>query len=251
MLGCGSESGSLARCRTEEAGQLTAVVLVHGLYHRPDHFAAVADRLRAAGTEVVVPELHRGSLPADTAAVQAVIDALPEPPIVLGHSYGGSVITGVHGAAHLVYLAAFVLDDGESAAALGGTSPQLQEAITPELDGSTSLHPDQALDVLFSDCPEPFAARAVGLLRAQSPGCGRGVPERHSWKHIPSTYVVCAQDRAIDPSRSTKDGLALHRGSRVADGPLPVRGTARAHRETPAGTTRRLDLAATKGMKKS
>ncbi|MFD4689030.1 alpha/beta fold hydrolase [Streptomyces sp. NPDC058463] len=179
---------------------MTAVVLVHGLYHRPDHFSAVADRLRAAGTEVVVPELHRGSLSADTAAVQAVIDALPEPPIVLGHSYGGSVITGVHGAAHLVYLAAFVLDDGESAAGLGGTSPQLQEAISPEPDGSTSLHPDQALDVLFSDCPETFAVRAVGLLRAQSPGCGRGVPKRHSWKHIPSTYVVCVQDRAIDPS---------------------------------------------------
>ncbi|MFD9545551.1 alpha/beta hydrolase [Streptomyces sp. NPDC060022] len=179
---------------------MTAVVLVHGLYHRPDHFAVVAERLRAAGTEAVVPELHRGSLSADTAAVQADIDALPEPPIVLGHSYGGSVITGVHGAGHLVYLAAFVLDDGESAAYLGGTSPQLQEAITPEPDGSTSLRPDQAISVLFGDCPEPLAAGAVDLLRAQSPGCGRGVPERHSWKHIPSTYVVCAMDRAIDPS---------------------------------------------------
>lgn len=95
---------------------MAAVVLVHGLYHRPEHFAVVAEGLRADGTEVAVPELHRGSLTADTAAVQAVIDALPESPVVLGHSYGGSVITGVRGAAHLVYLAAFVLDTGESAA---------------------------------------------------------------------------------------------------------------------------------------
>ncbi|GHE13797.1 hypothetical protein GCM10010339_82000 [Streptomyces alanosinicus] len=98
---------------------MTALVLVHGLYHCPEHFAVVADRLRTAGTEVVVPELHRGSLPADTAVVQAAIDSLQEPPVALGHSYGGSVIAGVRGAGHLVYLAAFVLDDGESAAGLG------------------------------------------------------------------------------------------------------------------------------------
>ncbi|MFF4422933.1 alpha/beta hydrolase [Streptomyces sp. NPDC001549] len=178
---------------------MAAVVLVHGLYHRPEHFAEVAERVRASGTEVAVPELHRGSLLADTAAVQAAVDALPDPPILLGHSYGGSVITGVRGAGHLVYLAAFVPDAGESAAGLGGASAQLQEAIRPGPDGSTSLRPDLAAATLYGDCPEPLAARAVGLLRAQAPGCGRGVPERHSWKDTPSTYVVCAQDRAVDP----------------------------------------------------
>ncbi|WP_405864116.1 alpha/beta hydrolase [Streptomyces sp. NBC_00005] len=190
---------------------MAAVVLVHGLYHCPEHFAVVAERLRTAGTHVVVPELHRGSLPNDTAAVQAAIDSLHEPPIVLGHSYGGSVITGLRGAGHLVYLAAFVLDAGESAASLGGASPQLLDAISPKPDGSTSLHPDRAVDVLYGDCPEPLAAWAVGLLRAQAPGCGRGVPEHHSWKHTPSTYVVCGQDRAIDP------GLQRKMASRCTD----------------------------------
>ncbi|MEV6498033.1 alpha/beta fold hydrolase [Streptomyces prunicolor] len=178
---------------------MAAVVLVHGLYHRPEHFDLVAERLRRAGVEVAAPELHKGSLSADTAAVQAVIDSLPEPPIVLGHSYGGSVITGLRGVGHLVYLAAFVPDADESAAGLGGASLQLKDAINPEPDGSTSLHPDRAADTLYGDCPEPLAAWAVDLLRAQAPGCGRGIPERHSWKRTPSTYVVCAQDRAIDP----------------------------------------------------
>ncbi|MEU2669162.1 alpha/beta hydrolase [Streptomyces sp. NPDC007164] len=186
---------------------MAAVVLVHGLYHRPEHFALVAEPLRNAGTEIVVPELHKGSLSADTAAVQAVVDSLPEPPIVLGHSYGGSVITGLRGAGHLVYLAAFVPDAGESAATLGGASPQLKEAISPEPDGSTSLYPDRAADTLYSDCPEPLAAWAVGLLRAQASGCGRGIPERHSWKHASSTYIVCAQDRAIDPVLQRKMAL--------------------------------------------
>nr|MDT0516202.1 alpha/beta hydrolase [Streptomyces sp. DSM 41633] len=190
---------------------MAAVVLVHGLYHRPEHFAELAERLRTAGMEVVVPELHRGSLSADTAAVQAAIEVLPEPPIVLGHSYGGSVITGVRGAGHLVYLAAFVPDVGESAAGLGGASPQLRDAIVPEPDGSTSLHPGRAIDTLFGDGPEPLAARAVGLLRTQAPGCGRGIPERHSWKDTPSTYVVCARDRAIDP------GLQRRMASRCTD----------------------------------
>ncbi|QES58532.1 hydrolase [Streptomyces venezuelae] len=178
---------------------MAAVVLVHGLYHRPEHFAEVAERLRARGTEVAVPELHRGSLPADTAEVQAAVDALREPAVVLGHSYGGSVITGVRGAGHLVYLAAFVPDTGESAAVLGGATERLKEAIRPEPDGWTSLRPDLAAATLYGDCPGPLAARAVGLLRAQAPGCGRGVPERHSWKDTPATYVVCARDRAVDP----------------------------------------------------
>ncbi|MEU6277192.1 alpha/beta hydrolase [Streptomyces populi] len=190
---------------------MAAVVLVHGLYHRPEHFAMVAEGLRTDGTEVAVPELHRGSLAADTAAVQAVIDALPEPPVVLGHSYGGSVITGIRGAAHLVYLAAFVPDADESAASLGGASQQLKEAIVAEPDGSTTLHPALAVDTLYGDCPDPLAARAVGLLRAQAPGCGRGVPQHHSWKKTPSTYVICVQDQAIGP------GLQRTMASRCTD----------------------------------
>ncbi|MCL6281802.1 alpha/beta hydrolase [Streptomyces albidoflavus] len=141
------------------------VVLVHGLYHQAGHFGVVAAGLRRVGVEVVVPELHRGSLREDTRVVQEAVDGFGVAPVVVGHSYGGSVITGVRGAGHLVYLAAFVLDAG----------------------------------VLYDDCPAPLARRAVGLLREQGPGCGRGVPERQGWRTTPSTYVVCARDRAIDP----------------------------------------------------
>ncbi|WP_329538121.1 alpha/beta hydrolase (plasmid) [Streptomyces sp. NBC_01450] len=178
---------------------MASAVLVHGLYHQPEHFIQVAEGLRTAGVDVVTPELHRGSLTADTAAVQAAVDALAEPPLVLGHSYGGSVITGLRGVGRLVYLAAFVPDAHESAASLGGSSPQLQSAIESQSDGSTRLQPSRAVDALYADCPEHLAAWAAGLLRAQGAGCGRGVPERQSWKHIPSAYVVCAEDRAIDP----------------------------------------------------
>ncbi|WP_408996596.1 alpha/beta fold hydrolase [Streptomyces europaeiscabiei] len=94
--------------RSGEATPATSAVLVHGLYHQPEHFIRVTEGLRAVGVDVVAPELHRGSLIADTAAVQAAVDVLPEPPLVLGHSYGGSVLTGLRGVGRLVYLAAFV-----------------------------------------------------------------------------------------------------------------------------------------------
>ncbi|WP_394816202.1 alpha/beta hydrolase [Streptomyces mooreae] len=185
--------------RRGEAAQVPSAVLVHGLYHQPEHFIQVAEGLRAAGVDVVAPELHRGSLAADTAAVQAAVDRLAEPPLVLGHSYGGSVITGLRGVGRLVYLAAFVPDAGESAAGLGGASSQLKSAIVPQHDGSTCLDPSRAVGALYADCPEHLAAWAVGLLRAQATGCGRGVPERQSWRHAPSSYIVCTKDRAIDP----------------------------------------------------
>ncbi|GAA2536716.1 alpha/beta hydrolase [Streptomyces koyangensis] len=197
------------------------VVLVHGLYHQAGHFGVVAAGLRRVGVEVVVPELHRGSLREDTRVVQEAVDGFGVAPVVVGHSYGGSVITGVRGAGHLVYLAAFVLDAGESAAGWGGGSAALREAVvavgeegttgrgggatkrgegaTKRGEGATRLRPESAAGVLYGDCPAPLARRAVGLLREQGPGCGRGVPERQGWRTTPSTYVVCARDRAIDP----------------------------------------------------
>ncbi|MFF1919943.1 alpha/beta hydrolase [Streptomyces sp. NPDC058221] len=179
---------------------MNGVVLVHGLYHDPRHFYPVVRELRAAGVEVAVPELHRGSLPADTEAVQAVVDAMEEPPLVLGHSYGGSVITGLTGVGHLVYLAAFVPAEGESAARLGGSTALLASAVVKDADGVTHVEPSVAVDVFYDDAPAGRAAWAVSLLRPQKPGCGRGVPQRQAWRSTPSTYVICARDRAIDPA---------------------------------------------------
>jgi pimeloyl-ACP methyl ester carboxylesterase len=181
------------------ADRARPVVLVHGLWHQPGHFEEVARRLRHAVVEVSVPELHRGSLAADTAAVQQLVDTMSRPPIVLGHSYGGSVITGLTAIVHLVYVAAFVPTEHESAAALGG--PHLIDTIVHRrADGRTELDPVGAMSTLYGDCTPGDAARAVALLRPQAPGHGRGIPERAAWRTVPSTYVVCTDDHAIDPA---------------------------------------------------
>lgn len=110
------------------------------------------------------------------------------------------MITGLRGVARLVFLAAFVPDAGESAAGLGGASARLKSAVEAQDDGSTRLDPNRAVEALYAGCPQHLAAWATGLLRAQAAGCGRGVPERQSWRETPAAYVVCAKDRAIDPA---------------------------------------------------
>jgi pimeloyl-ACP methyl ester carboxylesterase len=191
--------GDAAGWRPGREARVAGVVLVHGLWHAPGHFDLVAGELRAAGVEVAAPELHRGSLRADPGAVQGVVDAMGEPPLVLGHSYGGSVITGLTGAAHLVYLAAFVPSESESTAGLARDTDLIGPVVTRRDDGSTRLDPEKARDALYGDCSAERAAWAVGLLRPQRPGHGRGVPHRAAWRDTPSTYVVCTQDRAVDP----------------------------------------------------
>ncbi|RAX43654.1 alpha/beta hydrolase [Arthrobacter sp. AQ5-06] len=179
--------------------QQTEVVLVHGLWHQPAHFDQVADGLRRHGANVHVPRLHRGSLAADTAVVQETVDDCSAQPVVLGHSYGGSVITGLERVRHLMYVAAFVPAAGESGAMLGGPSALVNDAIRHHDDGSTSIQPERAREVLYADCSVADSAWATSLLLPQRPGHGRGVPSRIAWKTTESTYIHCEEDRALSP----------------------------------------------------
>jgi pimeloyl-ACP methyl ester carboxylesterase len=179
--------------------QPTEVVLVHGLWHQPDHFDRLADDLRGQGTSVQVPRLHRGSLAADTAVVQEVVDGCLGTPVVLGHSYGGSVITGLERVRHLVYVAAFVPAAGESCSMLGGPSALVNDAVRHHEDGSTSIHPGMAREFLYDDCSEAESAWATSRLVSQQPGHGRGVPSRSAWGTVESTYILCEQDKALSP----------------------------------------------------
>lgn len=196
-------------------------------------------RLDLDGTEAAVSELHRGSLAADTAAVQAVTDALPEPPVVLGHSYGGSVITGVRGVADLIYLAAFVPDADESAAGLGGASEQLKDVIVAEPDGSTALHPGLAIDTLYGDCPEPLAAQAAGLQRTQAPGCGRGVPPAPQLEED-SLYLRHLRTGPGHRHRCLHQPCVPHSTPPIARGPRQIRRRHRRQGVNRAGLSGRL-----------
>ncbi len=176
------------------------VVLVHGLYHQPAHMRPLVEVLEARGLTVTVPSLHRGSLADDTRAVQEAVDACHGRPIVVGHSYGGAVVTGLEGVDVLVYMAAFVPDVGESCASLGGPHAPVNAAVRPVADGFTHI-PDELADELFyGDCTPDAAEAARRLLVPQAAGHGRGAVTTAGWRTTRSLYLVCTQDRAMSPS---------------------------------------------------
>ena len=131
--------------------------------------------------------------------MQQVVDAQADPPVLLGHSYGGAVITDVTGAAHLVYLAAFVPDVGESSVSLNGRDGLINAALRVVDDGSTEVRPGLADDHLYADCTPEQQAWARSLLVPQSGRAGRGSPTRTAWRGTPSTYVVCTEDPPVAP----------------------------------------------------
>ena len=180
----------------------TEVVVVHGLWHQPAHFDRLARDLRRQGVAVHVPRLHRGSLAADTATVQKVVDSCPTPPLVVGHSYGGSVITGLDRVRHLIYVAAFVPAAGESGAILGGPAAPVNGVVRQ----TTSIRREHAREYLYADCTREDSDWATGLLVRQQPGHGRGVPDRIGWQTVESTYVMCEQDMALSPE--LQEGMA-------------------------------------------
>ena len=170
------------------------VVLVHGLWHQPAHFDRLADDLRGQGVLVHVPRLHRGS-----AAVQETVDGCRTAPVVVGHSYRGSVITGLERVGHLFYVAAFVPASAESGALLGGVGALVNDAVQRNDDGTSSIRRERARDVLYADCTEAESDWATALLVPQQPGHGRGMPARTAWQSVESTYLLCEQDRALSP----------------------------------------------------
>lgn len=174
------------------------VVLVHGMWHRPAHLDVLRSALASEGYVVRVPALHRGSLARDVAAVQAAVDACAEAPVLVAHSYGGAVAGHVTGVRAMLLVTAFVLEVGESCASVAGPPP-CRPAIVSNPDGSTALDPGLAPEYFYADCPPEEVERAVALLVPQARGTGRAEAVACTWRDVPTRYVVCEQDRAIDP----------------------------------------------------
>ena len=183
------------------------VVLVHGAWHGAWCWDAVRSRLDAAGVPNVAvdnPSVARASasLHDDADNVRRVLDEIGGPVVLVGHSYGGAVITdaGSHDAVRrLVYVAAFVVDDGESVMQndlTGGEDTTLLEAL--QMDGDiVRVDPARRVEVFFHDCAPEVAAAAAARLKPQSLAGLGGVPRSIGWRDKPATYVLCTDDRAL------------------------------------------------------
>jgi pimeloyl-ACP methyl ester carboxylesterase len=194
------------------------VVLVHGAWHGAWCWEKVIGLLDDAGVPSVALDLpgHGDSteplcdLAGDAAALRRVLDGLDDV-IVCAHSYGGVVASegaaGHPGVRHLVFISSFPVDVGESATSAATNAPdrgvestELANAMVSHGDGTSSLDPSVAPSALYADCDDDDAAKATARLCRQSWAELQGVATRAAWKDIPSTYVVCTQDRAVPPA---------------------------------------------------
>ena len=180
------------------------------------------DALTADGYRVAVVQNPTLSLEDDAAATRRVIDSLDGPVVLVGHSYGGAVITGAgldEKVAALVYVAAFAPDKGESVNTLiaGFPAGGPQPPILPPRDGFLFLDRDKfhasfAGDLLagqaafMADSQVPWGVNALG-----------GMISEASWRMKPSWYLVTSDDRMIPPS--AQRSMAERTGATVTEVP--------------------------------
>jgi pimeloyl-ACP methyl ester carboxylesterase len=189
------------------------VVLVHGAFADATSFAAVVPELLAHGLPVVVPAVPNRSLIGDAAYVASVIRQIDGPVILVGHSYGGAVITvaGIEpNVQALVYLSAYALEEGESLGELQGRFPDSPLAAglvykTYPVDGSDKPGTDVYVDVdkfpsIFAADVDPELARVLAV--GQRPLAGVAFTEKAvaaAWKIRPAWGSVAINDHTINP----------------------------------------------------
>ena len=159
-----------------------------------------------------------GDMHDDAAAVRAALDEEDGPVVLVGHSYGGMVITdaasGHEKVEHLVYVTSVMPDLGETMASLGGEPGPWMDP-HPE-EGTMGIKAGLVPDAFMQDCDEEAVEGALGRLTRQPLAVFGQSPRGVGWREKPSTYVVCAQDRATPPG--TQRGYA-GRADRVVEVP--------------------------------
>jgi pimeloyl-ACP methyl ester carboxylesterase len=179
------------------------IVLVHGAFVDGSSWSKVIPILQAKGYNVTAVQIPLTSLTDDVASTQRALARLSGPVILVGHSWGGVVITDAGMDAKvvgLVYVAAFAPDQGEQVGELGKKYPQPPALAAPSVDdkGFITLSVD-AFKKFGSDLPESqasVAAATQGPINSASFGAQvSGV----AWKAKPSWYIVSTLDQAIAP----------------------------------------------------
>jgi pimeloyl-ACP methyl ester carboxylesterase len=184
------------------AGVVKNVVLVHGAFADGSGWNAIADILVKDGYKVSIVQPPETSLDDDVAATNRTLDLLDGPAVLVGHSYGGMIISEAGNNAHvktLVYVAAFQPDVGESLGSLQEKTPPASKAIKPTPDGFLYIDPAQFHADFAADLPAKqtdFMASSQVFLSTKSAG---GAAKNPAWKSKPSYAVVATEDRSINP----------------------------------------------------
>jgi pimeloyl-ACP methyl ester carboxylesterase len=206
--------------RIEDSDSAT-IVLVHGAWHGAWCWKSVLEKLEEAGENAIAIDLPGhgddsgplGDLHTDAARLTEVLDKVAGPVILVGHSYGGAVITeaGVHPSVErLVYVCALavdsdetcstvVLDEAERLELSFDDMPDLSSAIAVSEDGVTTLDPSAAAVALYNGCSAEMTEWATSRLGPQPLVTLQQGPTKVAWREKSSTYLICADDKIVHP----------------------------------------------------
>jgi len=180
------------------------VVLVHGAFADGSGWDAVAKILEKDGYTVSVAQPPETSYADDQKYTKAAIDAMGGPVVLVGHSYGGSIITeaGNHpNVAALVYIAAFALDEGESCASIETELPQASKAFKPDSNGLWWIDEAHFVADFAADIPpEEAEFMAISQVPISTDSFTHQV-KNPAWKKKPTWYMVASEDRSINPDQ--------------------------------------------------
>jgi pimeloyl-ACP methyl ester carboxylesterase len=182
------------------------LLLVHGAWHNGAGYRALQDELTKIGVNsetVELPSVAKadepiGDMYQDAKVVREAASKYADGVYVLGHSYGGLSITegltGLSNVKGLIYLTAFMLDEGETLfAACGSQDPDWWIRKT---DGER-LNAGRPTEIFYNTCTPEVASAAAAQLRDQSLLAFNQPITKVAWKELPTTYIICEQDQAI------------------------------------------------------
>jgi pimeloyl-ACP methyl ester carboxylesterase len=161
--------------------------------------ASEAPALPSCGETGASPDAEGPGLAEDVAAVRGVLTAGDEPTVVVASSYGGIVAAeaaaGVESVRHLLLVSSYLPEVGQSLSSFGGEEPAPFLDVDPQ-GGTFTVRPDALAETFLQDCGPEIQRAALARTARQSVAVLQEPVRAAAWQHVPSTYLVCADDRA-------------------------------------------------------
>jgi pimeloyl-ACP methyl ester carboxylesterase len=185
--------------------ELPNIVLVHGAWADGSCWSTVIESLQSRGYTVTAPQFPETSLADDVARLRHVLNGQSGSTVVVGHSYGGQIMTSLGedapNAIALVYIAAFGLDKGESLGALLGAGPPTPSLANLVIDDLGFAYiPEDDFVEHFACGVDPVKAKVLHAVQQPiSTSAFEDVMGTPAWTQHPAWYLVATNDEAIPP----------------------------------------------------
>lgn len=232
---------SLGAASVASAAPIKNIVLVHGAFADGSGWRAVTDILQRDGYSVSIVQEPETSLADDAAATKRVIERVNAPLILVGHSYGGAVITQAGNEPQvkgLVYIAAFQPDSGETLGGLLQKTPPAANSAIPAGEGYVIVDPTKFHADFAADLPAK-EANFMAISQVPINVSGFGTPITNAaWHNKPSWYAVATEDRMINPD------MERFTAKRAGSTTIEVKGSHAIYLSQPATVAKLIEKAA-------